>query len=68
MGRRTQPGVESGKSNPILVCRRYPSDNIHGINIRTDFEEIAGANNDGVRNASTAEDNSDDRRSDGPFR
>ena len=61
MGRRIPPRAESGKRNPLLAHRRYPSDNIHGINSRTDFEEIAGATNNGARNASTAEGNSDDR-------
>ena len=60
-GRKIQPHAESGKCNQISEHMRYPSDNIHGINSRTDFEEITRANNDGERNASTAESNSDDR-------
>ena len=68
MGRRIQPPVESGKCNPLSAHRRYPSENIHWINSRMDFEEIARATNDGARNASTAEDNPDDRRSDETFR
>ena len=51
MGRRIQPCVESGTCNPLSARRRYPSDNIHRINIRTDFEDIPGDTNDGAKNA-----------------
>ena len=64
MGRRIQLRAESGKFNQILEHRRYPSDNIHRINSRTNFEEITGANNDRAMNDSTAESNLDDRQSD----
>ena len=60
MKRRIQPCVESSKYNPLSASRRYPSDNIHGVNSRMDFKEIAGATKDRARNASTAEGNSDD--------
>ena len=68
MGRQIQPHAESSKCNPLLTRMRYPSDNIHGINGRTDFEDITRATKDRARNVSTAEGNSDDRQSDETFR
>ena len=68
MWTRIQPCAESSKCNPLSARRRYAGDNIHEINSRTDFEEIAGATNDRERNVSTAEGNTDDRQSDETFR